>query len=822
MKKLLLLSLSTIVSISSMFAADGDDVIVTNGKTCTINVLIDRDLGPGVRYTRMRLPEYPLNVNMLRIDVTNQYNSVETTQANDRLYGTESLVKAAARQTSANHVALAGANANFWCVSGQPPYSDILTGLTYNGNVRNGQIISELNMHNDQWNGGYKHTGIVGITTDRKVYSTNNYTWKGTVTSDKTGELEFYTVNKTVRDGELGMYNSYYGPSRTFKCVNQYAGNDGKQHFETVDKVATEVYLTLDEGQVWSTGDPMTFTVKEVKTDAGAGKLNGADMVLVGRGDKATVLALLAAGDKVTMQNGFYNTKGNLVKFYNLVGGNAQVMKSGEMTKYATSEGYNSQVYSRTGYGVDKDKKTLYIIVIDKSTDPVYGASAGCSTTVMCDIAKHFGCDNMTNFDAGGSAEMFVKDAIINKTTEGNPRAVANGMFAYDIAPTDAVVARLAFDDYRLQVPVYGSYRPRVLAYNQYGTLLNEDLDGVELSCPAEGGTCSGNVLNAGGTPGTYALTATYNGVTVTKDIAVVEAPMNIRIKPILIDNIRKYPMEVTATIGTNSYKYDPSRIEWTVSDPAVATIDAEGVLTGKANGTVTVTAKLGEYTDQTDVTVEIAGTKTLPIGLAEQNVADWTTAVTAVKPITLKATGTDGGIHVDYKITGTRGTQFTVKPKKDMAIYSLPESVRLVINPGSTAVFKKVELSLFPANTERPVAVELKEALKANTDNEVIIPMSEFGDATDLAFFPVKFSSIKFTTDNKSGNYAIDIKAIQANYNISEGVDDITTDGAVAADSDNTVHLYNLQGAEVPAASPAPGIYIRRQGAHVSKIIVR
>ena len=128
MKKLLLL---TAISLSFQAAtADEPISLTTNGKNCTVNVLLDRDLGPGVRYTRLRLPEYPLNVNMLRVDVTNPYNKMVTTQANDRLYSTESLVKAAARQDREGNRILAGTNANFWCVSPQPPFSDILIGYT--------------------------------------------------------------------------------------------------------------------------------------------------------------------------------------------------------------------------------------------------------------------------------------------------------------------------------------------------------------------------------------------------------------------------------------------------------------------------------------------------------------------------------------------------------------------------------------------------------------------------------------------------------------------------------------------------------------------
>lgn len=820
MRKLLLLGIAVLSTVPASFAAE---TLVTNGKTCTLNVLIDRDLGPGIHYTRLRLPEYPLNVNMLRIDVTNPYNSMETTQANEQLYGTETLVNAAKRQSTTGHKAVAGANANFWCVSNQPPFSDLLIGLPYNGSVRNGKIIAELNMYSDQWNGGYQHTGVLGVTEDRQVYSHNNYTWRGYVrydawkdASNENGSKEIITVNKTVRANELGMYNSFYGPTRTFKCVDQYAGTDGRQHFKTLDNVATEVYLTLDEGQRWSTWGDMVFTVKEIKQNAGAGALGEYDLALVGRDDKAAALNKLEVGAKVTVQNGFYTEDGTLLKINNLVGGNAQVMLAGELTSYCSSEGYNSQVYSRTGYGTDKDHKTLYIIVIDKSTDPVYGNSAGCPSSVMCDIARHYGCYDMTNFDAGGSAQMFVDNAVINKTTESTPRAVANGMFAYDIAPEDNVITRLAFDDYNLQAPVYTSFSPRILAYNQYGSLINDNVQSFTLSCPAEAGSCKGETFTASGTPGTYTLTATVNGVSVTKEITIVDAQPSIRIKPILIDHVRKYAMEVTATVDRNVYTYNPASIAWTSTDDAVASVDANGVLTGKKDGKVTLTGNIGDFSDQTEVTVEIPTKPAYAISGANGAFEEWTTTATAVKPITLTKLDGDDAMHVEYKITSTRGTKFTLTNKK--VLFSLPDALKFVVNPG-TATFKNIAVSVHPANAARPVTVTLTPTLEANKDNEITVPMTEFGDPADLAFYPATFNSIAFSPGDKTGTYSIDIKSMQAVYNNYEsGVSDIVSD----ASADAPVELYNLQGIRVSTANAAPGLYIRRQGNRSEKIIIR
>lgn len=817
MKKTLLILLATATLSTSVAVAD---TITINDKPYVANILIDRDLGPGVRYTRLRLPSYPLNVNLLRIDVTNPYNSIEVTQANDRLYGTESLVTAAKRQTKPGHVALAGANANFWCVSGQPPYSDHMTGVTYNGNLQNGKIITETNSKNDKYNGGLKHTGIVGISVDKKVYSNNGFSWAGWATNEKIGDAEIYQCNKAVRDGEIGLYNSFYGTSRAFLCVDPYTGSDGKNHFNKVTNVATEVYLTMNEGQEWSAGDPMAFTVKKVVTNAGGGSLGSYDLALVGRGDNAANLAKLADGDVVSVRYTWINSSDTEIKMKNLIGGNAQVMKNGEMTTYATSETYNSQVYSRTGYGASADKKTLYVIVIDKATDPVYGTSAGCSTTVMCDIAKHFGCNNMTNFDAGGSAEMFVGDRIINKTTESAPRAVANGMLAYSIAPEDNTVARLEFYDYELKSPIYATSEPRIIAFNQYGAVLDDNFKEAVLSCPPEAGTCNGNTYTAGKTGMKSTLTATYGNVTVTKPITIVESELSLRVKPILIDSYFEYPVEVTATVDGNVFTYDPAAINWTVSNPAVADIDANGVLRGISNGTTEITAKIGDFTDATTVTVEIPYAERIGATVYSAEGSEWKATGTATKNwvITTAEDQKESALSVTYDISGTRGTKVTLT--REGQLYSLPTAFEMVVNPGQSTI-TGITLSLQPANVDRPVTVTFTPTLTAGQNNTVRCELNGFGDPKDIAIYPLTFKSVAFTLSDKvASGYKIDVPSLSAYYSKYDAVQDII------GDSDNSIDAapvyYDLQGRPVAADNIVPGLYIVRQGNKTYKKIIK
>lgn len=820
MKKLLLLAAISL----SFQAATADEPIslTTNGKNCTVNVLLDRDLGPGVRYTRLRLPEYPLNVNMLRVDVTNPYNKMVTTQANDRLYSTESLVKAAARQDREGNRILAGTNANFWCVSPQPPFSDILIGYTYNGSVVNGKTSSNLNMYSDQWNGGYKHTGIVGFTPapDKKAVSSNNWTWKGFARSDKFGSTEIINVNRTVRAGELGMFNSFYGTSRTFRCVEQYEEN-GVQHFREQKGVATEVYLNMDAGQQWSNGRDMTFTVMQIKQNAGDGTLGSYDMALVGRDGCAEMLDKLAIGDKVTVLTTYYDPTGKAVEFENLVGGNAQIMVNGELTKYATSESYNSMVYSRTCMGTDADGKTLYMLVADKATDPVYGASAGCPSSVICDIAKLYGCVNMTNFDAGGSAEFFLEGAIVNKTTEGTPRAVANGLFAVSTAPEDSKVTRIAFYDCSLKAPVFSSYRPRIIGYNQYGAVVSDDIRGYTLSCPAEAGTCEGDLFTAGGDNVKSTLTATLGDVSVTAPIEIVAGEAQLRIKPVVIvNNKRRIPMDVTATVDGHTYTYDPSNIDYELADNTIAAIGKDGILTGIKEGETELTARVGTFTDKTTVKVQIADRELMPLSKGTLTPADWKCTGSSITSKTIVLTPAEGsqtcGFGVDYTVSATRATSFTLA--RDEELYSLPEKFRVVINPG-TAKITKVSLRMHPANAARPSTIARDVTLNANEDNTVDIDLNEFGDISDAAFYPVTFKSVQFGVGDGKGTYHVDIRAIGGLHSDFEaGVNDITADPSA---QDGPIRLYNLQGIET-GAHPAPGIYLRRQGNNTTKVIVK
>lgn len=773
MKKLFC-SIVVVLGVASVAMAE---VISIQGVDYQADVLIDRDLGPGVNYKRLRIPDFPLNVNMVIMDLNNQYNRVETTQGGEVLGKTEKLADAYTRQYTEEKRPLAGANGNFWCVSSQYPWAEFLVGATFNGNVRNGQIITETNAHADWWGHNNGSPGCVAITPDKNMVIDFMY-YKGSVESEKTGSLVIQQTNKLVRDNEVGLYNSFFGRTKSFIPADQYTDDAGTQRMRRVENVSTEVYLTINENNTWMIGRPMQCTVQEVKTDAGAGMLGDYDLCLVGRGVNKDALATLVAGDEVTINLDWEQPDGSKPEIEQLIGGNGVVMVNGVLTDLNEIDSYNSKTYSRTAYGTTADRKTLVTVVIDMSNDPVYGRSAGCNTKVMCDIMKHYGCTNIMNMDAGGSAQMMVDGQVVNYTTEGTPRAVANGWFFYSIAPKDDKIARLAFNDVELKAAAYSTMTPHILGYNQYGDLIDNDVKGFVLSCDESIGTCDGSYFTACGNAAKGTLTATLDGVSVSKEITVLDATPSLRVKPLLMDNARRYAVEVTATIDGNEYTYNPAAVEWSVEDPSIVSIDENGVMQGLKEGTTKFSGSINGLADTTSVTVEIANAPRL-------NPTDYTGwTCSSVSGITKTALAEDGTLSFTYG--SPRGTLAYVQMAKDITYYSLPDRLWLTFTPSVSLSSVVVDLRS-PQHT-RVNKVEILpsegDSLAAGVQHTIQLPISALGNPDDMILYPLSLHYIQFVLHKASmtkGDHSIKIEDISAEYeNYESGVENVLSDNDV------------------------------------------
>ena len=749
------LFLMLLMSIVACLPLRADFVI--DGTTYNADTLVHRQVGPGMMNTIVRIPGYPLNVYVMEVDLNNPNNRVETTIGYNTVGRTEALTNAYTRNRTATKRPVAACNANFWVVSGNgAPWSSFQLGTPLGGVVRNDTTLVNDNTTWDWWNGGPTRTAAAAISHD-KTLLLGRLQWEGTITSDKLAQpLAYHNVNRRAVAGEICLWNGAYTRTREFE--DDWTGFDTRGNNHT-----DNYYLMLADGEGWKNNAPMRFIVASIVTDVDRQTLGSYDACLTVTGDaNKAAMAALAVGDEISVTSSWLSIDGGALgerpDIENMVWGNAPIMHNGELLGRNYDETYNSQVYSRTCYGCSADGKHLYWLVIDKSTSPLYGLSAGCPTAVACQILKQM-CPDVTeivNMDAGGSAEMMLFGKIINTTTEGTPRAVACGWMVEAVGEEDNEVASIAFDLHRLEAPVYSSITPRILGYNRIGELVDDNVQGFVLTCDEAIGSTRGSLFIAGGDPATGMLTATLDGMTATVPVRVMAAQPAIALRPILIDS-RDYPIEVTATVNQNTYFYNPAMLDWSVVDADVATI-TDGVLRGVKNGQTVVDCSIGGFSDSDTVNVEIS-----PEPYLYQSWDGWTFKGAGAKNIAIdEATG-------DVSFTYSSNRAPYLQMSKDLLLYSLPDSVVLEFNSTMPIDYIQMDARNRYNTTSNYLRIDPPEGdmFQPGQDYRIALDLDALGGADNVGTFPVTLKSIKFTL-NKGGetcDHTLALKSFYCHY---------------------------------------------------------
>lgn len=729
-KTVLLLAFSLIGSV--MWAQSS---IFVKGQDRVVDTLEHRQIGPGVVYTRATITSIPLTFYTLSVDMNNEYSRIETFQAQNTTGKTEAMTKAYTRLTTSTQKSLASINGNFWIVSGQG--LDNLVGVPHSLSARNGQMVTA---DPNSWNKGHGNRGIAVIDETNKVLI-DEMTFDGSVAIDGVGSFGISQINRDRDANQLVFFNDYTATTRT-------------------DDDGIEVFVKLANGQSWSVNRDVECEVVSIIKDKGANAIPAGQAVLSGEGTAKTFLENLAVGSKVKISQGVYTQTGNLRPYIaQMIAGNALVMKDGTLTDRNTNEAYNSQLYPRTGIGATADGKNVTLIVIDKK-----GTSIGASTETMCEILKAAGSIDATTLDGGGSAQMMLKGAIVNNPSDGNERAVANGWMLFSTAPqNDTEVASIKFLDYKVKVPKLASYKPTILAYDKYGNLINENLEGFTLSCDASLGSVTHNGSTFVATSGVGTLTASYNGLKATKEITVVDGEVMMQLDSLVIDNNFKYPIEVYSLVDGNPFYYDPASISWIIRNPAVCSIQ-DGVLSGLKNGETYIKGTLGSFSDSIKVKVQIP--EAYSILFDDDYSQGWTlNSVSSATNKTLEKTATG----VDYKFSYKSGRYPYVEMKKSTPLYALPDTLKLVLN---TDIALSSAVVNFIASNAASISSLTTPALSVGTDYEIKVPFDQYIDTSVLGSYPIKLTSLYFNIASgvAAGDYTIKVKDFSLIYNYLKG----------------------------------------------------
>ena len=678
--------------------------------------------GPGSTYYELRLlradnGKSRLDAFLLAVDTRDPYVQVQQVLGKSKVTGCEVPSSMAKRSTTDNEIYFGGVNGDFFA---------------YEAPVGTTIINNQYALTPAGSGGGRRHGGIDADGRGVTAY-THTYSLKVEMPYDTT--LTIHHVNDYRDENQLVLFNHHLG---TTTGSNAYG---------------TEVKIQLLEGETWKTTGTMKAKVLAKEENVGSMPLAADYAVLSGHGSMQKELNKLNVGDEITLSFEM-RLDDELVNVAQFIGGDhyeAMILDDGKVAQ----SGFWNELHPRTGFGVSQTRDTVFMIVVDGR-----GASVGCTTKVMAEILKHHGAWNAVNWDGGGSSCMYIRPFDqMNNGSDGKERAVTNAMFAVAHVPeVDNTVVSIAPYMPNYYLPLYGVAAPQFLGYNKYGVLVNTNVPDVKLSCAPEVGEIleDGRFLATGEKGGK--LVATWGDVTTELDVRISStAPIAIRIDTVLCGP-QPYKIEVEGTVGNNTVEILSSALSWTSADPSIATVDEAGNVVGVSNGLVVITGKLGTFTDQIVVKVEIPETDPL-VWDDFRNAASWEVigSPTSFNPFLSVPQATSA--PVSLKFTYGSGRNKFLQLSKDSLLYSTPDKIRIPMT--TNAVFEKVIVMVRANNSTITDQITFLKP-KANEENTLEIDVKErFGG--DRAIYPLRFLSIKMipTTGTPNGECYVTLPGI-------------------------------------------------------------
>jgi uncharacterized protein YjdB len=289
----------------------------------------------------------------------------------------------------------------------------------------------------------------------------------------------------------------------------------------------------------------------------------------------------------------------------------------------------------------------------------------------------------------------------------------------------------------------------------------------------------SGTVTGMGG--GQATLTATCEGKTGQATVKVSTTPVaSVEVSP----NPAAVAVAQTAQLAVALRAEDGSelsgrQVDWSTSDPAIATVNGTGQVTGVAVGQATITAASEGKSGSTELSVSavpVASVEVTPseaeiaVGAAVQLTATakdagdavlpdrpaaWTSSDPAVAQV--NATGRVTGV-----VAGTAAITATIEGKTASASISVVQqavaTVEVSPNPASVAVQQNLQLTV---TLKAADGTELTgRTVEWETSNQAIATVNQSGRVTGVT---AGSATITARSEGKSGNTALTVTQTQA-----------------------------------------------------------
>ncbi len=343
-------------------------------------------IAAGIRHIRHVLPEGPIVVHVLEIDLRRPEVGIETVLAKNRLAGREKTSVMAARPCHSGHDIIAAVNGDFFSWEGPP----------INMQVRGGEIIRSP-----------RHRAIFAID-HRGRPIIDYFELKGELLLKTGASIGIDHVNAARNADELVLYNAFWS-----------------------DSTHTNVYGTevlLQPLARFRVGDTVRMVVRQVRSHGPGFPLRPGLYVLSGHGKKSALLEQrLSRGDTVAL---IFRLEPGNVKITEAVGGLPWLIREGNWFINWREEGakrpFAENKHPRTAVGYTVGRDTLYLVTVD-GRQPGY--SVGMTLYELADYMQKLGCYQALNLDGGGSTTMVIRGRVVNRPSDATgERPVANAI----------------------------------------------------------------------------------------------------------------------------------------------------------------------------------------------------------------------------------------------------------------------------------------------------------------------------------------------------------------------------------------------------------
>ena len=350
-------------------------------------------VAPGVVHKRLVNLEGPWRINLLEVNLAQPGLSIRAMKAKDSFVGKETVSSMAGRFKGGRVVA--AINGDFF---------NIKTGESENNVVIEGDLT--------------KGTTVSDSPYDKfnAVHSQLEVDWKNHA------YIERLKLNAFIGSHHLDGIN--YLPPDTSVLALFTSVFDDVSRMDTSSRHPTLLPLSV----VRKKGDSTWYRVAGVAMEGGHHTLNGGAM-LAALGPRRNELKEIAKrGGVIKLTIGFTPNHG---RPRTVVGGWPVIVNDGKsVAEYAdfvegTFPKFSVTRHPRTGVGISKDGKTLYIMTVDGRRE----SDGGMSLVELAQTMLGLGAYEAMNFDGGGSTTMIVDGKLMNHPSDSTgERAVGSAL----------------------------------------------------------------------------------------------------------------------------------------------------------------------------------------------------------------------------------------------------------------------------------------------------------------------------------------------------------------------------------------------------------